>query len=175
MLIFVSIAIAAFIIMAGSFIFGHDMDHDASHDMGHDAGGEGTISIFSTKVIATMLMGFGAAGAIARYYGCGYPASSIIGVVFGLILAGAMFALLELIAKQQSSSVSRSEDVVGSTGIVTVSIGADDPGEVGVTCGGRYMNYSARSAARKAIGKGRQVKIVAAQGGSVSVEEIGNQ
>jgi len=88
MLIFAAIAVAAFIIAAGSFLFGHDIDHDVDHDVGHDAGaGEGTISIFSTKVIATMLMGFGAAGAIARYYGLGYPASSAIGVGFGVVLA----------------------------------------------------------------------------------------
>lgn len=176
MLIFVAIAVAAFVIVAGSFIFGHDMDHDVGHDFDHDAdSGDGTISIFSVKVIGTMLMGFGAAGAIARNYGLGYLASSVIGVAFGCLLAVIMFALLQLIAKQQASSVSSASDVVNSTGRVTVSISADAPGEVGVSCGGQYLNYSARSRSGKPIAKGRRVRIVEATGDCLSVEEIENQ
>jgi membrane-bound ClpP family serine protease len=176
MLIFVAIAVAAFLLVAGSFIFGHDMDHDAEHDVGHDAGaGEGTISVFSTKVVSTMLMGFGAAGAIARYYGLGYLPSSVIGLVFGCALAAVMFALLALIAGQQASSASSAKNAINSTGQVTVSIGADDAGEVGLTRGGQYLNYPARSRNGKAIPKGRQVRIVDATGGYVTVEEIVNQ
>jgi len=83
-----------------------------------------------------------------------------------------MYAFLELIASQQASSVSRAADVVNSVGEVTVSISENGIGEVGVTCGSRYLNYTARSRDGKAIAKGRQVRIVDAAGGSVTVEEI---
>jgi len=176
MLIFVAIAVAAFIIVAGSFIFAHDADHDLGHDIDHDAdSGDGTISIFSVKVMGTMLMGFGAAGAIARHYGLGYLAASVTGVAFGCVLAAIMFALLELIARQQASSVSSARDVVNSTGHITVSIGADGMGEVGVSVGGQYLNYPARSRTGKPIAKGKRVKIIEATGDCLSVEEVENQ
>lgn len=175
MFIFVAIAIGAFIIVAGAFLFGHDVDHDVSHDLGHDAdSGSGTIGIFSMKVMGTMLMGFGAAGAIARLYDFGYLASSMIGVGFGVVLAAMMFGLLELIGRQQASSVSSAKNAIGSVGQVTVSIDADAAGEVGVSYGGQYLNYPARSRNGKAIPKGRQVKVVDATGSNLTVEEIVN-
>jgi hypothetical protein len=87
MIIFISIALGSFIIVAGSFLFGHD--HDVGAADGHDldaSGGEPAISIFSTKVIATLLMGFGAAGSIAMHYGLGYITASLVGVLCGLVL-----------------------------------------------------------------------------------------
>src|SRR5512138_882377 len=109
MMIFISIALAAFVIVGGSFLFGHDVDsdHDGG-DMGHDTdagGAEATISIFSTKVIGTLLMGFGAAGAIAVHYGAAYIVASIIGVVFGALLGGLMYLVLGLFYSQQSTSL----------------------------------------------------------------------
>ena len=83
MLIFIAIAIGSFIFIAGSFLFGHDHDAD-HHDIGHGAEGhdisqdmEPTISFFSVKVLATLTMGFGAAGAIARQYGADYLVASL--------------------------------------------------------------------------------------------------
>ncbi len=60
MLIFLSIAIGSFIIIAGSFIFGHDHDTDHAeaghagegHDLSHDM--EPTISFFSVKVLGVV-------------------------------------------------------------------------------------------------------------------------
>src|ERR1051325_9361170 len=87
MLVFVAIAIASFILVGGSFLFGHD--HDVGHDhgdAGHDTdtgGGEPTVSIFSTKVLGTLFMGFGAAGAIGSLYGMSHLAASLIGFCLG--------------------------------------------------------------------------------------------
>jgi hypothetical protein len=71
--------------VAGGFLFGHDHDHDFSHDFDHDVdhgGGPdtgGVISIFSTRVVFTFIMGFGAAGAIANSYGANHLIASLIG------------------------------------------------------------------------------------------------
>src|SRR5437867_3760007 len=123
MLVFVAIALAAFILVAGAFLFGHD--HDTGHDHGDsshdvDAGGEPTISIFSTKAIGTLLMGFGAAGAIAMHYGLSHIPASLIGLVCGLVLGSLMYGIQVLFYKQQASSLVPTSSALGCTGTVTV-------------------------------------------------------
>jgi membrane protein implicated in regulation of membrane protease activity len=173
MLIFASLAIAAFIVVAVSFFFGHDTDagHDLGHDAGHDGEG-GAISIFSTKVIGTFIMGFGATGFIARVYGTDYLISSLLGVVGGVILSALMYTILAVLSRQQSSSIIATSTVVGCTGTVTVPIGAEDVGEIGVTMQGQYMNYSARSNNREPIAKGQSVRVVSVTGTQLMVEKI---
>jgi membrane-bound ClpP family serine protease len=174
MLIFVSIAFAAFFIVAGAFLFGHDHDigHDASHDVGPN---EPTISIFSAKVIFTMIMGFGAAGAIARYYDASYVASSGIGVVFGLILAALMYFILEMIYKQQASSSLSVSSLIGSSGSVTVSIDKNSVGEVSILSKGQYNVQPAISANGEAIGRMSSVKVINVAGGKLVVEKISSE
>jgi len=164
MLVFVSIAVAAFIFVAASFFFGGDADHDADHgDIGHDIDGgfeEPAISVFSTKTLATLFMGFGASGAIARNYGASYIASSGIGVLFGIVLAGIMYLVLSMFYRQQASSLVETSSAVGCRGTVTVSIEAGGTGEVGVEFSGQYGAYQASSANGAAIPKGTTVKVL---------------
>jgi membrane protein implicated in regulation of membrane protease activity len=171
MLIFFSIAAASFVILCFSFLFGHD--HDFDHDADHAVeGGEGgTISIFSSKVILTLLMGFGAAGGVARYYDAAYPLASGVGVLTGVALAAVMYGFLALIARQQASSAVSVTALVGSDGVVTVSIGGDQAGEVGVSFAGQYAAYPARSHKGTPIPKGRSVRVVQVTAGQLIVEE----
>jgi membrane protein implicated in regulation of membrane protease activity len=172
MMIFISIAIAAFIIVAGSFLFGHD--HEVDHgDAGHDADGgeaEPTISIFSAKVLATLLMGFGAAGAIARHYELSYLGASLIGLLCGLVLGGLMYLVLGLFFKQQASSLIPTSSALGCSGRVTVSIPPDGQGEVGLQVDGQYCSYLA-SSAYGAIPKGQAVRVVKTLGSQIIVEK----
>ncbi len=175
MIIFISIALASFIIVGGSFLFGHDADtdHDGG-DMGHDAdagGAEPTISIFSTKIIGTLLMGFGAAGAIAVHYGAAYVTASIVGVLFGVLLGGLMYLVLELFYGQQSTSLVATSAAVGCTGAVTVSIGDGSPGEIGLYLEGQYRTFSATSADGKAVPKGQTVTVIKNLGSHLVVEK----
>ena len=173
MMIFISIAVAAFVIVAGSFLFGHD--HDAGHDhggVGHDAGGgdsEPTISVFSAKVIATLLMGFGAAGAIARHYELGYLAASLIGLLCGIGLGGVMYMVLSLFYRQQASSLVSTSSAVGCTGRVTVSISEGGQGEVGVQMEGQYCSFLASSQDGHPIAKGQPVRVVKTLGSQLVV------
>ncbi len=176
MIIFISIALAAFIIVGGSFLFGHDTDTGHDGDMGHDhdadAGGtEPTISVFSTKVIGTLLMGFGAAGAIAVHYGAAYIVASLIGVFFGILLGGLMYLVLELFYSQQSSSLVPTSAAIGCNGAVTVSIGDGAPGEVGLYLEGQYRTFSATSVDGKAVPKGQAVTVVKNLGSHLVVEK----
>ncbi len=166
-MIFVSIAFAAFIIVAGSFLFGHD--HDADHDAG-DAGNEATISIFSTKVIATLLMGFGAAGAIAKTYGASNLIASLIGLLSGMVLGAITLLILDFLYKQQASSLVPTDAAVGRTGTVTVSIPSTGQGEVGLQVNGQYCTYSASSTGGE-IPKGQMVRVVRTLGSQLVVEK----
>lgn len=172
MLIFTAIALAAFILVAGSFLFGHD--HDMGHDAGHDgdAGGdEPTVSIFSTKVLATLLMGFGAAGAIAKHYKMDYLPASLIGLAFGILLGGVMYGILSVFTKQQASSLVATSSAIGCSGTVTVSIGANSLGEVGLDVQGLYATYLARSKDGSPIVKGLTVRVVKTVGSQLVVEQ----
>ncbi len=176
--IFVAIALAAFIIVAGAFLFGHDhdlggdFDHDFSHDFGHDAGPDthGIVGIFSTKVIFTFIMGFGAAGAIASYYDTGYPIASLIGVAAGIVLATIMYGIILLFTEQQSNSIIGADSLLGCTGTVTVPIDKDGIGEIGVSVGGEYRTFAARLQGAGIVQKGHAVKIVGVSGSIVTVD-----
>lgn len=179
MAIFVAIAIAAFIIMAGGFLLGHDhdFDHSIDHDLGdasHEAGvdSHGVIGIFSMRVIATFVMGFGAAGAIGLHYGMGYPLASLIGVAAGMVLAALMYGIMLLFIEQQASSITPTDSLVGCTGTVTVPIDKDSMGEVGVSLGGEYHTFSARATACGPLGKGSAVRIVAVSGSILTVDKV---
>lgn len=174
MLIFAAIAIASFILVAGSFFFGHDHDagHDAGHDASHDAdGNEPTISIFSTKVLGTLLMGFGAAGAIARVYHVELVPASLIGLLCGLVLGGLMYLVLGVFYKQQASSLVATSVAVGCTGTVTVSIGENAMGEVSVFMQGQYGTFLASSKDGSPIPKGQAVQVVRTIGSQLVVEK----
>jgi membrane protein implicated in regulation of membrane protease activity len=175
MIIFVAIAIAAFMIVAGGFLLGHDhdFDHGIDHDLGHESGVDthGIIGIFSLRVVFTFIMGFGAAGAIALHYGAGYPFASLIGVAAGMVLAALMYGIMLLFIEQQASSVTPTDSLVGCTGTVTVPIDKDAMGEVGVSVGGEYHIFTARAHGSASLSKGLAVRIVAVSGSVLSVDK----
>jgi membrane protein implicated in regulation of membrane protease activity len=175
MMIFVAIAIAAFMIVAGGFLFGHDhdFDHGIDHDLSHEGGVDthGIIGIFSLRVVFTFVMGFGAAGAIALHYGAGYPIASVIGVAVGMVLAALMYGIMLLFIEQQASSVTPTDSLVGCTGTVTVPIDKDGIGEIGVSVGGEYRTYAARTQSPTPLAKGHSVRIVNANGSVLTVDE----
>jgi membrane protein implicated in regulation of membrane protease activity len=175
MTIFVAIALAAFIVVAGAFLFGHghDFGHDFDHDISHDGGPDvhGIISIFSTRVIFTFVMGFGAAGAIARFYGTDNLIASVIGVAAGIVLATLMYGIILLFTEQQSNSVIAADALLGCTGTVTVPIDQDGVGEIGVSVSGEYRTYTARMQGSSPLQKGHAVRIVGVTGSVVTVNE----
>lgn len=176
MLIFLAIAVASFLLVAGSFLFGgHDGDHDGHdhHDVGHDgADADPTISFFSPKVIGTLTMGFGAAGAIARYYGATNLIASLWGLGTGVALATVMYQMMKLVYKQQASSLIATDTALGRHGLVTTAIDAQAVGEVSLTLGGQYQTYLAKSSTGQAISKGSTIKVVSVVGSQLVVEEV---
>jgi membrane protein implicated in regulation of membrane protease activity len=175
MLIFIGLTAAGLILLVGGSIFGHD--HDVDHDHGghgdhggHDAGhAEPTVSMFSVKVIGSFIMGFGAGGAIASYYGMGPLPASFVGLAVGFLMGLVMYWVMRLIYGQQSTSVVNTSTAVGEIGTVTVPIGRHGTGEISLTLGGQHRSFLATSADTNAIPKGRHVRVVHTTGSQLVV------
>lgn len=175
MLIFFTIALIGFLYVLFTSVIGHAAD--AVHDIGHggdahDGDSEHMISIFSPRVIAIFMMGFGAAGGVAKFYDYSYPMSSLIGFGVGLVVGLLMAWIMGFLVRQQCNSLIRTSDLVGQIGSVDVSIEGNDPGEVTVQYGGRSGVYIARSKGGKTICKGRQVKVLETAGSNLTVDEV---
>src|SRR5580765_8317911 len=97
-LVYLGIALASFVAVAGTFLFGgdHDADHDHDHGFGHEIG------VFSPKIIFSFTLGFGAAGSIASAYGLRALWCLLSGLVFGFILGCGAYGILALFYKQQA-------------------------------------------------------------------------
>ncbi len=140
---------------------GHDVSHD--NDTGHD-----TISIFSPKIIAIFMVGFGAAGVLATYYGTDVIVATLWGVFGGGGLGGLALVGLRLLYSQQASSEILISDALNLSGLVTVEIPTVGAGEVAVTVKGQYLTYGATSRG-VSIPRNSRVKVVAIEGNSLIV------
>jgi membrane-bound ClpP family serine protease len=175
MLIFFTIALIGFLYVLFTSVIGHAAD--AVHDLGHggdthDGDSEHMISIFSPRVIAIFLMGFGAAGGVAKFYDYSYLVSCLIGFGVGLVVGLLMAWIMGFLVRQQCNSLIKTSDLVGQVGTVDVPIEGNDPGEVSLQYGGRLGVYIARSKGGKNIGKGKQVKVLETSGSRLTVEEV---
>jgi len=170
MIVFLAIMGAAIVLALGGSLFGHD--HDAGgHD--HDQGGdqEGTVSIFSTKVVSVFIMGFGGGGAIAEYYGHGWVRSSLVGLAVGFVMGAVMYAVLRALYGHQANSLVFVNELVGRQGVVTIPIEPGALGEVNVSCGDRIMTYLARtSAGAQPLPKGSIIEVVSSAGNQLLVK-----
>src|SRR5436190_15164892 len=169
-LIYLGIALASFVAVGGTFLFGHDADHDVSHDVGHDH----EIGLFSPKIIFSFTLGFGAAGTIASAYGLRGLWCALSGLFAGFLLALAAYGIMAVFYKQQASSVIPTANAIGKLANVTSAIPDNGVGEVGLDVLGQYQIYLARSRKGTPISKGARVKVVENQGGQLVVEpEVG--
>jgi membrane-bound ClpP family serine protease len=172
MLIFLAIMTAGLIILIGGFLFGHD--HDVGHadhgDAGHDS--DPAVSIFSTKVIGTFIMGFGGGGAIAQYAREDLIRSSFAGLGTGFVMGAFMYLIMRLMYGQQSTSLVETSTMVGRTGTVATAIGAHSVGQVIVVVGTQTFTYLARSSGDKEIAKGKIVKVIATSGSDIVVDVV---
>jgi membrane protein implicated in regulation of membrane protease activity len=172
-LVFLAIAVASFLGVGGSFLFGGG-DHDVGHDISHDhGGGDHGASIFSPQIIFTFTLGFGASAAIASASNLRLQWCILIGLGSGFVLAAAAYAFFSLAYKQQATSVIQTSTAVGRVANVLIAIPANGSGEIGLDVQGQYRTYLARSRGVD-IPKGVRVKVVDNQGGDLIVEPAAN-
>ena len=176
LLTYLALAAAGFIVVAWSLLFGghdHDAHIDHSHgDHGHDGGNVPAVSIFSPKVLAAFVLGFGVGGAIATLYGFGALASVLSGLAAGLVVGLIALLALRLLYGQQSSSTLLSGEAVGKTGRVTIEAPASGLGEVEVSVRGSAQTYSASSDSGEPIPRGALVRVAHDVGGTLSVRPV---
>ncbi len=131
-----------------------------------------TVSIFSTKVIGTFIMGFGGGGAIAQYAWDEMIRSSFTGLGTGVVMGAFMYLIMRLMYGQQSTSLVETSSIVGRTGTVATAIGAHSVGQVVVVVGEQTFTYLARSSGDKEIAKGKIVKVIASSGSDIVVDVV---
>ena len=115
----------------------------------------------SGTTIATFITGFGAGGTIAHYaLELGRLAGIGVATLSGLVLAGAAFAVLELIFKHTQAGAEYSEDeILGREAEVITAIPQNGVGEIAYHVRGQREQSAARSVDGAAIPKGRLVLI----------------
>lgn len=158
-------------------IFGGDHDIHADSDLsgGHGETDHGSgPSIFSARIMASFLTSFGAGGIMGRYFGLSHPASSAIGIVSGVVLAGIVFQFAKLLYSQQASSEVRMTSLVGMTAEVTVGIPDGGVGQITLVVGGERSTHIARPGDGRAIPQGAEVVVKGLRGDSVVVERAGS-
>ena len=170
MMIFISIFAVGFVILLISMIFGHDGDFDADADT--DSFDHGP-SIFSVKLIALIMVGFGAGGfGLRATTDAGMFAASMTGVAGSLIVGLFGYLILRAFYRSQASSTIEDGDIVGSSGNLLDGIVGDGRGQVACVLRGREITFLARSKDGGSIKRGTPVRIVSKTAGVVTVEPI---
>jgi hypothetical protein len=168
MMIFVSIFGVGFVILLLSMIFDHDGDVDVDAD-GLDQGP----SIFSVKMIALIMVGFGAAGfGLRATTDASMLAASLTGTGGALVVGLVGYLILRAFYRSQASSTIVDQDIVGSTGNLLDAIVDDGRGQVAVVLRGREITFLARSKDGQSIKRGTPVAIVAKTANIVTVDPI---
>jgi membrane protein implicated in regulation of membrane protease activity len=119
-----------------------------------------------------MLLGFVAMFGIGGLFGLhgiavGVGGATLIGVGAGLVGSGVVFGAFKALRQAESSSTFELQDMVGSTGRVSVGIPANRFGTVLISFAGSSHNMTAT--ADSEIPAGRVVKVVSVAGGNLVV------
>ncbi|HEY7474198.1 MAG TPA: hypothetical protein VH679_04255 [Vicinamibacterales bacterium] len=171
MLIYAAIGAFGLVVLLGMLVFGdifgdHDVDH-GGFDHGADAGGP---SILSVRVMAAFLTAFGVGGVVARYYSLSHPASSGVGVVSGIVMAGIVYQFAKILYSQQASSEVRMHGLIGAAAEVSVAIPEGGVGQISLSTGGERTDHIARSADGHALRLGTMVVVTSLGANSVVVK-----
>jgi membrane protein implicated in regulation of membrane protease activity len=169
--IFATLFGVGFVVLIISLIFGSDAEVEADADVDH--GGHGP-SIFSVKMIALLMVGFGAVSFGVRASTDSTMFVSSMAGVGGAIVVGALgYIIIRAFYASQESSTITDNDIVGCTANLIDAIGEGGNGQIACVIRGREITYLARSADGRAIARGVPVKVVSKTGNVVTVEPVG--
>ena len=124
---------------------------------------------------APMLLGFLAMFGIGGLFGlhglgAGVGVSTLTGIVAGLLGSGVVFTAFKVLKQAESSDTFRLEEMIGSTGRVSVGIPANRFGTVLISFAGGSHNLTATADAE--IASGRTVKVVGVAGSNIVVAPL---
>lgn len=176
MLIFVTIFGVGFLILLISLIFG--ADHDIDMDVDGDVSGvvESDFhgpSVFSIKMVALLMVGFGGVGfAVRATSDVQMWAASLAGVGGAAVMGGIGYLIIRAFYASQASSTITDSDIIGERATLLDAINEGSNGQVVCIIRGREMTYLARSADGQPIERGTPVRITDKTGARVTVERI---
>jgi membrane-bound ClpP family serine protease len=111
---------------------------------------------------------FGVGGLLGVHgFGAGTGGATLIATVAGLLGAGVVFGSFKVLRQAESTQTFSLQDMVGSTGRVSVGIPANRFGTVLISFAGASHNMTATADAE--IAAGRVVKVVAIAGDNLVV------
>ncbi|HEX6278917.1 MAG TPA: NfeD family protein [Pyrinomonadaceae bacterium] len=136
-----------------------------------DAGGDGStdFGLLDSRVIAVFLTAFGGFGVIAAQNGYGAVASSITGLLGGVVFAAVVSVFGRFLIGQQASSTVTDDDLVGKTAQVTVAIKPGTVGQITAKIGDERVERIARAKDGLEIAAGTIVKVDSVVGDSIIV------
>jgi membrane protein implicated in regulation of membrane protease activity len=165
--IFGAITLVGVIYFLFNIVFG---DTDADFDMG-DAGGDlDGDGDFGTMIVAAFLAAFGAFGLLGTLSGWGLPLTLGVAAVAGLLIGRGALALLRLVARQQSTAVTRDAALIGSSARVTIDAPPGATTEV-IIEDGYVTKYAAREVDSHALSRGDHVDVVNVENGTLYVKK----
>lgn len=131
--------------------------------LGFDLGG-----VSPTPLLLGFIAMFGIGGLLGVHsFGAGVGGATLIAVVAGLLGAGVVFGSFKVLRQAESTETFSLQDMVGTTGRVSVGIPANRFGTVLISFAGATHNMTATSDAE--IPAGRVVKVVAIAGDNLVV------
>ena len=132
--------------------------------LGFDLGG-----VSPTPVLLGFIAMFGVGGLFGLHsLGLGAGGGTLVGIVAGAVGAGVVFGAFRVLGAAQSTETFSLQDMVGSTGRVSVAIPANRFGTVLISFAGASHNMTAT--ADSEIPAGRVVKVVGVAGSNLVVE-----
>jgi membrane protein implicated in regulation of membrane protease activity len=167
LIVFVGIAALGFVFLLISLVVG-DLFDTFGFETGLDGAGDGH-GFLDSRVISVFVTAFGGFGAIGIQMGLSIVASSILGLVGGLVLGGLVSLFARFLYKQQSTSSVTASQLVGRTAQVIVSIGPGSLGQVSCRIGEERVEKLARARDNQEIKAGATVRVEEVAGDSLIV------
>jgi membrane-bound ClpP family serine protease len=124
---------------------------------------------------APMLLGFLAMFGVGGLFGlhglgAGVGVATLTGIVAGVLGSGVVFGAFKVLKQAESSDTFRLEEMIGSTGRVSVGIPANRFGTVLISFAGGSHNLTATADAE--IAPGRTVKVIGVAGSNIVVAPV---
>jgi len=122
-----------------------------------------------------MLLGFIAMFGVGGLFGlhsinAGPGGATVVGVISGLLGAGVVFGAFKALRSAESTETFSLQDMIGSTGRVSVGIPANKFGSVLISFAGASHNLTATADVE--IPAGHEVKVIAVAGTNLVVEAV---
>lgn len=179
--------VAGFLFLLISFLFGAEQDSSLDHDPTWEAVSEGaevsdhTISpsIFSAKVAACFLIGFGLGATVSHYWLSDaligprrYFLDSLCGLAGGLLFGYLGWLIIKTIMSQQGSYQFTLDKLVGARAVLTVGIPRDGIGELVHLLDGQRRVLDVRTPDGSPLPHGTLVEVVAISGSHGLVKPV---